>query len=458
MRAEVTIVKIPRRPPQLREIAESEWNWTIVGRALLTDTETVSGKYLHWDKLRFYPPPEDLTLEQWWFVVKSKRMAQARTIGLLDRAGDEFSYSLVDPLPKFLNSVGFEARGAIQVPEPITNPETKNRYLIRSLIEEAITSSQLEGAQTSLKVAKEMIREGRKPRDRSERMILNNYLAMRHILEVKDQDLTAGLVLEIHRIVTEDMLENPEAAGRFRQADEVVVVDDSYGEVLHEPPPARELEARMEAMCAFANGDRPRGFLHPVLRSIILHFWIAYDHPFVDGSGRTARTLFYWSMLRHGYWLFEFIPISRIILQAPIQYATAYLHTETDGNDLTYFLLYHAEVIRRAISDLHLYLERRTRQVMEAVVELRGLTELNHRQRALINHALRHLGFVYSVESHKNSNGVSYETARQDLMKLADRKLLVKSRSGKFWQFAAAEDLETKLKNPGKKPRLKPKN
>ena len=277
-------------------------------------------------------------------------------------------------------------------------------------------------------------------------MILNNYLAMQHILEVKGQDLSADLVFEIHRIVTEETLNDPSASGRFRRPEEMVVVDDQYGEVLHEPPTAGELAARMEAMCAFANGDNPGGFIHPVVRSMILHFWLAYDHPFLDGNGRTARALFYWSMLRHGYWLFEFIPISRIILRAPSKYGTAYLYTETDDNDLTYFLLYHADVIRRAVADLHLYLERRTRQVMEAVAELKGLSYLNHRQRDLINHALRHQGFVYTVESHKGSNGTSYETARHDLMDLVERQLLAKHRSGRFWQFIAAKDLEEKLK------------
>ena len=407
---------------------------------------TISGKYLHWHKLRYYEPPEGLTHEQWWFGVKMKRMPQSRKISLLDKAGNPFAYNLVDPLPEILHLADSDARGSLQTPEPITNPETKKRYLIRSLMEEAITSSQLEGAQTSHKVAKEMIRQGRRPRDRSERMVFNNYLAMQHILEVKGQDLSIDLVFEIHRIVTEGTLNDPSGAGRFRRPEETVVVDDSYGEVLHEPPMAGELAARMEVMCVFANGDNPGGFIHPVVRSMILHFWLAYDHPFIDGNGRTARALFYWSMLRHGYWLFEFIPISRIILRAPSKYGAAYLYTETDDNDLTYFLLYHADVIRQAIADLHVYIERRTRQVMEAVAELKGLSYLNHRQRDLINHALRHPGFIYTVESHKSSNSTSYETSRHDLMDLVERKLLTKHRSGRFWQFIAAKDLEEKLK------------
>lgn len=52
-----------------------------------------------------------------------------------------------------------------------------------------------------------------------------------------------------------------------------------------------------------------------------LHFMLGYEHPFVDGNGRVARAMFDWAMLRNGYWLFEFISVSRIIRQAPAKYA-----------------------------------------------------------------------------------------------------------------------------------------
>ena len=57
------------------------------------------------------------------------------------------------------------------------------RFLVNSLMEEAIRSSQLEGATTSRRVAKEMLRTGREPRDRSERMIANNYRALQFMRE-----------------------------------------------------------------------------------------------------------------------------------------------------------------------------------------------------------------------------------------------------------------------------------
>ncbi len=146
---------------------------------------TVQGEYLHWDKLRHLEPPEGLTHHAWWFGLKLRR-AQNRHIPLEDRAGAPFGFNLPDPVPECLHHVDSLARGVIQQPEPVTNPETRDSYLVRSLIEEAITSSQLEGASTTREVAKQMIGEGRKPRDRSERMILNNYQTMQRIVELKD--------------------------------------------------------------------------------------------------------------------------------------------------------------------------------------------------------------------------------------------------------------------------------
>lgn len=404
------------------------------------------GKYLHWDKLRHLTPPAGLSHKEWWFGLKMRRMGAGRQIPLKDKNGVSFQYSIVDPLPEGLHLIDLSAGGHVQIPEPVLNPDTKDRYIIRSLIEEAITSSQLEGAATTREVAKEMLREGRPPRNRSEKMIINNYKTMQRITSVKGDLLTKDLVFELHRMVTMDTLDDPSGAGRFRRPDERIAVTNQEEEILHTPPRADELEERMGLMCDFANGKATTEFVHPAIRSMILHFWLAYDHPFVDGNGRTARALFYWSMLNKGYWLCEFISISEIILKAPAKYGRAFLYTETDSNDLTYFLIYHAEVVRRAIRSLQAYVELRSQQLQMLEKELRGIAALNYRQRDLISHALHHPGYHYTIESHRGSHDVVYQTARADLLDLVSRKLLVQQRRGRAFHFIPAQDLEMKLK------------
>jgi Fic family protein len=182
------------------------------------------------------------------------------------------------------------------------------------------------------------------------------------------------------------------------------------------------------------------------VRAILLHFWLAYDHPFVDGNGRTARALFYWSMLREGYWLCEYISISRILRKAPVRYGRAFLYTETDDNDLTYFLLFQLGVLRRAIEELGSHLKRKALEVREVQALLRSSPLLNHRQLALLTHALKHPGHPYTVQSHRASHAVVYETARSDLLDLVERDLLVRSPMGRKHVFSAPADLTERLK------------
>jgi len=440
-------MKIPKKPPDLGII----WEQIKDDRELIPKifgekfSLSVIGKYLHWDKLIYYPPPKGLTHEQWWFALKMQRRNLFKQVTLNDKNREPFKYLEVDPIPEMLHKIDQGAGGFIQMPKQIMNPDTKDQYYISSLIQEAITSSQLEGAATTRRVAKEMIKTGRSPRDKSERMILNNFRTMQRIGRIKDKPLSKELIFEIHRLVTEKTLDDSSAAGRFRKANEKRVVGDMYNEVFHDPPPVNQLEKRMAAMCDFANGKTPKYFIHPVIRAIILHFWLAYDHPFVDGNGRTARALFYWSMLRHNFWLFEFISISQIIRKAPVKYGRAFLHTETDDNDLTYFILYHLEVIRRAIKELHEYIKRKTKRLQTIENQLRGIIVLNHRQRALISHALRHPHQRYTIKSHQTSHNVVYQTSRLDLLDLEYRRLLKSDKIGRTWYFTPVNELEEKL-------------
>jgi Fic family protein len=318
-------------------------------------------------------------------------------------------------------------------------------------MEEAIRSSQLEGATTTRQVAKELLRTGREPVDRSERMILNNYHALEFMREQIGDSLTPAAVLELHRVLTEDTLDDPMAAGRLqRPGDErVAVVDALDGTVIHRPPRATELPSRLDALCEFANQGEGEsdGFIHPVVRAVLLHFWLAYDHPFEDGNGRTARALFYWYMRTHGYWLVEYLSISRILREAPARYSRAFLLTETDRGDTTYFLLHQLRTIERAVKELHVYLDRKAGEIQDVERLIEGSDGLNHRQLALLGDAIRHPERTYGYQPHAAGHRVTHETARNDLLQLEARGLLWRRRDGRRHVFSPVADLPAALEH-----------
>ena len=436
-------------PPQWREIMNDLLASDLRDEFVDILTRPVEDSaYLPWDKLRFKTPPEGFTHRTWWMRLKLGRAAQKRDLPLLDTHGHQFQYVLTDELLMRCESIARRSSGNISLPEHITSKGEKNRYIVSSLIEEAITSSQLEGAATSRRVAKEMIRSGRPPVDNSERMILGNYRAMQRIQEIRTRDLTPDLVLEIHRIVTDGTLDDPEDAGRMQtdQRERISIWGDGE-QLLHTPPKVDELPSRIATLCAFANGEiGANQYLPPPLRAMILHFMMGYDHYFADGNGRTARALFYWCMLHNGYWLTEYVTISRILKNAPAQYAMSFLLTEDDEGDLTHFLLYHSGVFLRALDDLEVYLKQKATDVRAVRAALSaGAQEFNHRELAILDLAMRESESEFTVRSHMVSHNISHETARSDLQHLEERGLLFKTKRARSFVWHPVADLSEKL-------------
>lgn len=445
-------MKLPLAPPRLAGLSVR-----LAERipALLSQkiSPEVNGRYEHWDRLRLLPAPEGLSHDLWWLGIKLSRKAIARTLPLNDKLGRPITISVTDSLQRSLHLLDRETAGAIAGLDRADDPG-RRRYLFRSLVEEAMTSAQLEGAATTREVAKAMLRSGRTPRDRGEQMIFNNYRVMQQLQDICGDPLTPELIFRIHRELTEDALDDPSAAGRFRRSDEQIrVIDHRDGTVLHDPPPADQLSKRLQALCDFANaGSSDAGefnFLHPVLRAIALHFQMGYDHPFVDGNGRTARALFYWAMLRSGYWLTEFLSISSVLRKAPAQYSRAYLLTETDESDLSYFAAHQLAVIEKAVEGLHDYIARKTREQRSAEAVLNPGSSwgsrLNHRQRELLVDALRKPGRLYRIAEHQGRHRVTYQTARSDLLSLAEAGLLTRHSQGRAFVFEAKADLAERL-------------
>lgn len=323
------------------------------------------------------------------------------------------------------------------------NAAHQEKYILSALREEAIASSMIEGAATTRVEAKEMLLTGRKPRTKGERMVANNYEAISFIREHRNSDLTPEFLLKVQRIVTEETLQNADECGRFRTDQDNVCIVDRDGNVIHTPPAANELPHRIQMLCDFANETIIKtGFVHPVIRASIIHFQIGFDHPFCDGNGRTARAMFYWSMLKSGYWMFEYLPISRLIYSGPAKYVNAYVHCEKDEFDVTYFLVYIANLIARARKDLETYIAKKQNEINAARNVFETDYRLNHRQRELIFRLIRSPNMSVAVNDYESRHNIAYATARKDLLDLSDWDYLTKFQEGKRFIFLRGPKLE----------------
>lgn len=445
-------MRIPQTAPNIFDVVanrrlSAEQLLHLIMRCAATDSK---GRYLHWDKLRYLKPPSGLTAQEYWVGCKMARSALLKALPLRDKRQQPFKFALPDPVLRMLYQIEEEAKyfsGKL-----INLRPWRDQYLVHSLIEEAISSSQLEGAKTTRQHAQRMLHQGRAPHNLDEQMIFNNYQAMHFVRRQQEEQLTPLMILELHRLVTEKTLDDANAAGRLRtEKDHVQVISQRAQEILHTPPPADELPARLQELCDFANQPISGFFIHPIIKAILLHFMLAYDHPFVDGNGRTARALFYWAMIKDGYWFSEFISISQIIKNAPVQYGRAFLWTETDDNDTTYFIIHQLEVIQKAIEQLKTELSTNTQELaqVEHLLEDTSLAhQLNYRQLSLLKHALKHPNTAYTIKEHQASHRISYQTARTDLLKMANELgLLQQKKIGKSFIFVAPQDLRERIKS-----------
>ncbi len=386
-------------------------------------------QYMYWSEIRHrIPTGVDVKAEEIWAYIKIGRTINQKVTVIKDGNNNLFTYWIPDSLYRAISEVDKWSGGVITTENPSGLPD-KERYIINSLMEEAIASSQLEGASTENRVAKELLRTGRKPEDHDERMIFNNWKAMQYIRANVKNEITSERIREVHSILTQGTLKNPEESGKFRTTDDVAVY--YRDEIVHTPPKADSLKERINNLCEFANTDSEDKWIHPIIKGTMLHFGLAYDHPFVDGNGRTARALMYWYILSRGYSLFQYLSISKHFLRAPGQYVKAYLYTEHDDNDLTYFLVYNLASVSFALKDLRKYLHEKQGEVVKANQLLNKVRGLNLRQKSLIYHSIQHADTVYTIEAHKNSHGIAYETARKDLMLLVKKGFLKEQKEGK---------------------------
>ena len=377
--------------------------------------------YLYWDKIK-YMAPTGVGAEVLWQAVKIRRSMNVIQITF---GKYTFHFTVTGKMQALLHEFDMNFGGNIGS-KSIIPEKDRTQYLISSIMEEAIASSQMEGASTTRKVAKDMLRKQTKPINKSQQMILNNYNTIRYLVDNKDLAFSVDVLKDIHRSIANKTLDNSEYEGKFRTDNSIYVMDNITGEIAHTPPDVAEIEGLLNGVCDFANESTSDPFIHPIIKGIIIHFMLAFIHPFVDGNGRTSRSLVYWYLLKNGYWMTEYLSISRVIYKSKAQYEKAFLYTESDGFDLSYFINYNLVALKKAYEDLKVYLQKKIKEQQDFYT-FRGFSNINERQAQLIRILKEKPTSFFTAKELTTRFNVTPKTARADLKHLVELKLMVES-------------------------------
>lgn len=386
-------------------------------------------RYFYWDEIKYRKNAPFKNPIDNWNLIKTYRTSRYEKIQF---GKYTFRYFNSEYTLKSLHDFDQKLMGALEQTQRLSNE--KDSFLKHSLIEEAVASSQVEGAATTTQVARQMLKTGRSPRNESEQMIFNNLKAIEYISEFATEPISFKIIIELHQIMTAQT-QAEEYSGAFRKG-EVFITDHIDGEIAHIPPKWTEVGELMRELCEFINDEEK--FIHPIVKASIIHFMIGYIHPFKDGNGRTARALFYWFLLKKGYKSVKDISISRAILDSRTQYDKAFLKTEYDENDLNYFIHYSIKNISLAFEKLLQYRNRKLNERKKAnLISYKLLSKgLNRRQADLIGYLYLRKDKQISLNSYAEKHEIVRQTASKDLNELIKLGLIIQDKSTKPYKYS----------------------
>lgn len=406
----------------------------------------INNEYLYWSDVKYRVQDTGLTPKELWRLVKQSRSSRDISVW----PDFNLHFSLTDKMQCLCHEFDLNFGGSWGAMKLFPQDKLKQElYLISSIMEEAISSSQMEGASTTREVAKEMLRKKQVPRDRSQRMILNNYQTIQFLSTHRQDPLTPELFFQVHELMTKGTLDNDEDSGHLRTHDRIVVGNNITGEVVHRPPTQECLGDFVKNLCSFFNDDfiGADSFIHPIIKGIVIHFLIAFYHPFVDGNGRTARAFFYWYMLKKNYWLTEYLSISRIIYRSKSRYEKSFLYTESDGNDLGYFISYNLDILSKAFDGLKRYLQKKQaeRKRTDRFMHLDGIS---HSQAEIIRMFYDEGDITLEAKDIAARFNVSRVTAKGYLDELVAKGFLKRIQpNGRTHAFIRSDNFESILDN-----------
>lgn len=375
-------------------------------------------RYLSPDEIKYRIEQQSELTEDW--PALSRKIVATRKIGaitlFLKSIEPRFWFYPSDAIQKKIDQI--ERLGKDLYQQINAHATFKQDFLLDSRIEEAITSAIYEGAHSTRAQAEQLIASGQRPKDKDEWMLFNNFKAMKWVKENTGRPLSKEVILQLHKIVTENALEGDDVnfSGKFRN-DKIFVGP-------HEGINYKLIEVAIAEMIAITTNN-PRYF-HPLIKCILVHYFTAYIHPFFDGNGRTARALFYFKAMRNDLLYVELLSVSAYLKEHGTQYEGAFERVVKNDYDITYFIDFCLDSMFSSLNEV----SRKVKYLLR-MTDLRDRYGVSDHQVGLMQRMALHKFRTVEIEEYAGQIGKSREFARQELKKLVDLDLIAELKVSK---------------------------
>lgn len=319
-------------------------------------------------------------------------------------------------------------------------PHFEKQFKIDALVRTVHHGTHIEGNDLSLEQTKRVL-EGEQvvARERDIQEVIN----YRHVVDLLDElkireKYTVDVLTDIQRmcvfrIVAEDKV------GVFRQT-QVIIKNESTGEVILRPPPAIEAKYMTEDFITWMNSGESLG-THTILLAGIAHYVLVSIHPFVEGNGRTVRAFSTLILLRNKYDIKRFFAIEEHFDRDPASYYDAFSRVDRQSNiigarDMTPWLEYFTGVVAIELTKIK---ENIKKLSIDSKLKLRigKQVALTQRQMMLVEYlsdndsaAMRDLRDVLPM--------VSEDTILRDLRGMMEKGIITKEGSTKAARYVMA--------------------
>ena len=308
----------------------------------------------------------------------------------------------------------------------LLNPQKSGSFGLNAMEDEIVSTLAIEQIDTSRNSVRKIL-SGYAPADEGENRIFGMKKGLEFIAEPTNQ-ITEENIHRLYQMTVGNVLpeEDRLLPGRRYRHDSVFVVG---GKVEHTGLPWQKLPAYMEALVAFSSEEDG---INDLLKAALIHFYVAYLHPYFDGNGRMARLMHLWYLVQRGYPSALFVSLSGYVERSRTAYYDAYTLVENNAEisgvlDVTPFLVYFIENVYHKLGAS--VPQPATTDIFRTAMERGAITE---KERALWQFVLSaYGGEEFSTKQLERDFGnAAYATIRSFVLKFEKLELLTSTKYG----------------------------